>query len=98
MSLNHIRIPHNKYSNRSFNIQVVDNYHSCLKSILVYNFKDVSKKYINNYLVYHNFVNFAKESRSGKEQILLDHIINTECLSKSVNIANRPAVPLPQAS
>ncbi|STQ84382.1 Uncharacterised protein [Helicobacter fennelliae] len=63
--------------------------------MLIHSFKGVSTKYLNNYLVYNNFVNFAKESRSGKEQILLDRIINTECLSKSVNIANRPAVPLP---
>ncbi len=44
MSLNHIRIPRNKYSNGSFNIQVVNNYHSRLKSMLVYNFKGVSTK------------------------------------------------------
>ena len=94
MSLNHIRIPHNKYSNRSFNIQVVDNCHSCLKSILVYNFKDVSKKYINNYLVYHNFVNFAKESRMDKEQILFNHILNTDCISKVDKLGDRPSVPL----
>lgn len=39
MNLNHIRIPRNKHSNGSFNIQVVNNYHSRLKSMLVYNFK-----------------------------------------------------------
>jgi transposase-like protein len=67
INLNHIRVPRNKHSNGSFNIQVVNNYHSRLKSMLVYNFKGVSTKYLNNYLVYHNFVNFAKESRKDKE-------------------------------
>ena len=94
MSLNHIRIPRNKHSNGSFNIQVVNNYHSRLKSMLVYNFKGVSTKYLNNYLVYHNFVNFAKESRKDKEQILFNHILNTNCLSQSISVANRPAVPV----
>jgi transposase-like protein len=94
MSLNHIRIPRNKHSNGSFNIQVVNNYHSILKSMLVYNFKGVSTKYLNNYLVYHNFVNFAKESRKDKEQILFNHILNTDCISQSISVANRPAVPL----
>ncbi len=94
MSLNHIRIPHNKHSNGSFNIQVVNNYHSCLKSMLVYNFKGVSTKHLNNYLVYHNFVNFAKERSLEKEQILFKHILETNCLIKSVNIVDRPAVPL----
>lgn len=94
MSLNHIRIPRNKHSNGSFNIQVANNYHSRLKSMLVYNFKGVATKYLNNYLVYHNFVNFAKESRKDKEQILLNHILNTNCISQSISVANRPAVPL----
>ncbi|WP_107952361.1 IS1595 family transposase [Campylobacter concisus] len=94
MNLNHIRIPRNKHSNGSFNIQVVNNYHSRLKSMLVYNFKGVSIKYLNNYLVYHNFVNFAKESRKDKKRMLLNHILNTNCLSQSISVANRPAVPL----
>ncbi len=98
MNLSHIRIPRNHYKIGAFNIQTINSYHSRLKNMLIHSFKGVSTKYLNNYLVYNNFVNFAKESRSGKEQILLDRIINTECLSKSVNIANRPAVPLPQAS
>jgi len=66
--------------------------------MLIHNFKGVSTKYLNNYLVYNNLVNFAKEAKSDKERILLDHIVNTECLSKSINIANRPAVPLPMVS
>ena len=98
MNLSHIRIPRNHYKIGAFNIQTINSYHSKLKNMLIHSFKGVSTKYLNNYLVYNKFVNFAKESRSGKEQILLDHIINTECLSKSINIANRPAVPLPQAS
>ena len=94
MELNHIRIPRNKHSNGSFNIQKVNSYHSILKAMLIYNFKGVSTKYLNNYLVYHNFVNFAKESRKDKKQILLNHILNTDCISKSISVANRPAVPL----
>ena len=95
MNLNHIRIPRNKHSNGgSFNIQVVNNYHSRLKSMLVYDFKGVSTKYLNNYLVYHNFVNFAKESRKDKEQMLLNHILNTDCISKTESLRDRPSVPL----
>mgnify|MGYP000900049857 CR=1 FL=1 len=62
--------------------------------MLIYDFKGVSTKYLNNYLVYHNFVNFAKDSNDSKEQILLNHIINTNCISESIQISNRPAVPL----
>lgn len=98
MELNHIRMPRNRYKLGAFNIQTINSYHSRLKNMLIHSFKGVSTKYLNNYLVYNNFVNFVKESRSVKEQILLDHIINTECLSKSINIADRPAVPLPISS
>lgn len=98
MELSHIRIPRNHYKVGTFNIQTINSYHSKLKSMMIYSFKGVSTKYLNNYLVYHNFVNFAKDSRNEKERILLDYIVNTECLSKSINIANRPAVPLPLAS
>lgn len=94
MELNHIRIPRNKHSNGSFNIQMINSYHSILKAMLIYTFKGVSTKYLNNYLVYHNFVNFAKEIRSDKEQILFKHITSANCISKSINVANRPAVPL----
>lgn len=94
MNLNHIRIPRNKHINGSFNIQVVNSYHSRLKAMLTYNFKGVSTKYLNNYLVYHNFVNFAKESKQDKERILLNHIINTDCKSKIESLKDRPSVPL----
>lgn len=40
----------------------------------IYNFKGVLTKYLNNYLVYDNFVNFAKkDSRDDKNAILLNH-------------------------
>lgn len=94
MNLNHIRIPRNKHINGSFNIQVVNSYHGRLKAMLTYNFKGVSTKYLNSYLVYHNFVNFAKESRQDKERILLNHILNTDCISKIESLRDRASVPL----
>lgn len=60
----------------------------------MYNFKGASTKYINNCLVYYNFVNFAKESRMDKEQILFNHILNTDCISKVDKLGDRPSVPL----
>ena len=94
MELNHIRIPRKKRSVGTFNIQTANSYHSHLKSMLIYTFKGVSTKYLNNYLVYHNFVNFAKESRQDKEQILFVHILNTDCVSKVESLRDRPAIPL----
>ena len=98
MGLSYIRLPRKSHKVGTFNIQTINSYHSRLKAMLIYNFKGVSTKYLNNYLVYHNFVNFAKDSKNEKEQILLNHIISTECLSRSIDIANRPTIPLLQIS
>ena len=88
MSLNHIRIPRNKYKLGAFNIQTINSYHSRFKNMIIHNFKGVATKYLNNYLVYHNFVNFAKESKEDKEQILFNHILNTDCITQSINVVN----------
>ncbi|MPB26169.1 IS1595 family transposase, partial [Campylobacter coli] len=98
MELSHIRIPRNKYKAGTFNIQTINSYHSRLKAMITYNFKGVSTKYLNNYLVYHNFVNFAKDNKNDKEIILFDFIQENDCISKSINIANRPNIPLPDVA
>ena len=94
MELNHIRIPRNKHTNGMFNIQLLNNYHGQLKGMIDRRFNGVATKYLNNYLVYHNFVNFAKDTEAEKTVILFDFIQTTKCLSKSSEIKNRPAVPL----
>ena len=95
MDLNHIRIATNKRSKGLFNIQTVNSYHSRLKDLIIHRFKGVATKYLNNYLVYHNFVNFAKGTLEDKETILFDFIRSTTCSSKTVGIAVRPAIPIP---
>lgn len=57
-------------------------------------FKGVATKYLNNYLVYHNFVNFAKESEIEKESILFCFVRETLCESKTFDIAKRRAIPV----
>lgn len=52
-----------------FNIQTVNNYHQRLKDLIFGKFKGVAAKYLNNYLVYHNFVNFSKDSKDDKDLI-----------------------------
>lgn len=94
MELNHIRITTKKRSNGLFNIQAVNSYHRRLKDLITHRFKGVATKYLNNYLVYHNFVNFAKGSSESKESILLDFIRNTLCTSKTIDISTRPVIPL----
>lgn len=91
MGLNHIRIPRNKYKNGVFNIQIVNNYHKRLKDLIFGTFKGVATKYLNNYIVYHNF---AKDAKANKKVVLFDFIRNTFCQSKTAEIAKRPAIPI----
>ena len=94
MNLSHIRIPRGKRAVGTFNIQTINSYHSRLKNMIVHRFKGVATKYLNNYLAYHNFVNFAKDTLANKEAVLLDFIRKTMCTIKSVDVAKRPAVPI----
>ncbi len=92
MNLSHIRIPRGKRAVGTFNIQTINSYYSRLKNMIVHRFKGVTTKYLNNYLVYHNFVNFAKDSLANKEAVLLDFIRKTICYVQSADVAKRPAI------
>ena len=62
--------------------------------MLVHRFKGVATNYLNNYLVYHNFVNFAKDSLENKKVVLLDFIRKTLCSIKSKEVSRLPAIPI----
>ena len=89
MNLNHVRIPRNRYTNRIFNIQLLNNYYAQLKDMTNIRFNGTATKYLNNYLIYHNFVNFAKEEKDDKKSILIFFISETRCISKTYDIAKR---------
>lgn len=92
--LTYIRILKGKYTNGSFNIQTINSYHSELKRLIIGNFKGVATKYLNNYIVYHNFVNFAKDNFMNKLNILANFIFKTKYNIKGYNIVKRDAVPV----
>lgn len=62
--------------------------------MIVHRFKGEATKYLNNYLVYHNFVNFAKDTLANKEAVLLDIIRKTLCSVLSADVAKLPAIPV----
>ncbi len=91
-----VQIPSGKRKKGIFNIQVVNQYHRALKSLVNGRFRGVATKYLNNYIVYNNFVNFAKESKKEK-RIILETLVLTMPLSPfsfSHEISKRSAVPL----
>ncbi len=76
-----------------YNIQHINSYHSQLKRFMK-SFNGVSTKYLNNYLIWHNFVNYAKESDVEKRAILLSYVLTTLKTDRNSSLSNRPALPL----
>ncbi len=92
--LTHVRIPRGKYVSGAFNIQTVNGYHSELKRLINGWFKGVATKYLNNYIVYNNFVNFAKNTFTNKLNELKDFAFSTCCNTKCNEIKLRQAIPV----
>lgn len=93
-NLTHIKIESGKHKNGMFNIQKINSYHSELKRMIDNIFKGVATKYLNNYVVYHNFVNIAKESFVEKAKILKEFVCSTICNSRGYRIKFRSAIPI----
>ena len=85
----HVQIPSKKHKKEIFNIQLINYYHSSLKGMTNIRFRGVATKYLNNYIVYNNFVTFAKESFMEKIKILKNEIFTfrVEKRSYSANIS-----------
>ena len=92
--LEHIKIGRNRHKNGIFNIQMINAYHGELKGMVNGRFKGVATKYLNNYVVYNNFVNFAKESTEEKMDILKGFVFTTHVTTLSHEISKRPSMPL----
>ena len=76
-----------------YNIQHINNYHSQLKRF-IRGFNGVSTKYLNNYLVWNNFVNYAKETDTEKRNVFLSFVLATVITDRCREISKRSAIPL----
>lgn len=94
LNLTHISIPRFKRHSGTFNIQLVNNYHARLKGLIHYCFHGVATKYLNNYIIYHNIVNFKKSSIEATEQMINKLTRNTKFNILFSAVQDRPAIPL----
>jgi len=94
MELQHVKIAKGRYTNGAFNIQLLNNYHAQFKKLVNVIFQGVSTKYLNNYLVYHNLVNFAKGCLGFKYEVMEKFCLTTDCVSLYKDIAKRKAIPI----
>ena len=92
-SLDLIQLKSGKSKVGNFHIQHINAYHSNLKN-WINRFHGVATKYLNNYLVWNNFVNYAKENYKEKEQILTDFVFTTEKKVLCKNISDRESIPI----
>ena len=74
-----------------YNIQHINSYHSQLKRFMR-GFNGVSTKYLNNYLVWNNLVNYAKESDMEKRNIFLTFVLATLKTAKCRDLSNEAEV------
>lgn len=91
--INLIQLKSGKSKNGIYNIQHISNYHSQLKRFLR-GFNGVSTKYLNNYLVWNNLVNYAKETIEEEANIFLSFVLTTLITVRYRDISKRPALPL----
>ena len=75
-----------------YNIQHINSYHNELKRFM-YGFRGVSSKHLNNYLIWHNFVNYAKESEVDKRTILLKFVLIQNMVIRSADVSRKPVLP-----
>lgn len=90
--LNLIPLKGGKAKKGIYHIQHINSYHSELKRFLGF-FKGVSTKYLNNYIVWNNLVNFAKETYQEKAALFLNYVLTTTFSEGSRDVPNRPALP-----
>lgn len=92
-SLELVQMESGKSTNGMYHIQHINGYHSQLKRFMR-PFNGVATKYLNNYLIWHNFVNYAKESFTEKKDIFLSFVLSTIKTVTKRELSIRPSLPL----
>lgn len=76
-----------------YHIQHINSYHSTLKHFID-GFRGVSTKYLNNYLIWNNFLNYSKETWLEKKNIFKEFVFTTSKKDLSKKVPMREAVPI----
>lgn len=87
-----VQLKGGKSRNGIYHIQHINSYHGMLKKFMR-GFNGVATKYLNNYLVWHNFVNYAKETMTEKQRILSTYALTTSMNGTCRQISDRYAIP-----
>ena len=89
-----VGIKHGKGSEGIYNMGHINNYHSQMKKFINGRFNGVSTKYLNNYIVWHNFINWAKGSSEEKREIFTTFVLSTLKKVRYCDLSSRAPVPV----
>lgn len=92
LHVKHVKVDPDKHMKGKYGIQCINSYHSRLKGMIA-RFHGVATKYLNNYIVWNNFVNHAKLPKCEKKRILLEHIAKSLCQTRGYSLSKREPVP-----
>ena len=93
-----VGIKHGKGSEGIYNMGHINNYHSQMKKFINSRFNGVSTKYLNNYLVWHNFINWAKGTSEEKREIFTTFVLSTLKTVRYCDLSSRAPVPVFRSS
>lgn len=89
-----VGIRHGKGSDGIYSMGHINNYHSQLKRFINHRFNGVSTKYLNNYIVWHNFINWAKGTSKEKNKIFTTFVLSTLKKVRNCDLSSRAAIPV----
>lgn len=92
-SLDLVQIRAKKRTEGIFNIQHINNYHGKLKEF-IRSRHGVATKYLNNYIVWNNLVNYSKGSFEEKEVIFRDFVNSVNTYTKCKTLSHRNPIPV----
>ena len=76
-----------------YNIQTINSYHSRLKKFIEI-FNGVSTKYLNNYLIWHNIINFSRGTEIDKQKDILAYLMMKQFHERNKQVTDKPNLPL----
>ena len=79
--------------NGIYHIQHINSYHSHLKTFMK-EFRGVSTKYLNNYVIWYDFVKYQRGSYDDKRDRLMSKALSTIFTERNIDINRRPTLPL----
>ena len=89
-----VGIKHGKGSDGIYNMGHINNYHSRMKKFVNSRFNGVSTKYLNNYLVWNNFINWAKGTTEEKKEIFIPFVLSAFKTVRYCDLSTREVIPV----